>query len=212
MNGVAWWLGGNPYFGTRVGFSTIRDGTSNTAAFSEWIKGKAGQNAPGLNLVYAIAQFNNGGPQNDISRLPGREHAALGLQGRILDAPGHRPRRPLLPRHAPEQVLLQCLGRLRGHRLVHRRQLIPPRRHERPAHGRLGPVRQGRHRPRRSGTPWEPGPAARSSAPMRSETNPSRLGPITAPARRARPGVERLLPCPVGRDRANPELPGWSGD
>jgi prepilin-type N-terminal cleavage/methylation domain-containing protein/prepilin-type processing-associated H-X9-DG protein len=67
VTGVAWWLGGNPYFGTRVGFSTIRDGTSNTAAFSEWIKGKAGQNAPGLNLVYSITQLNNGGQQNDVN-------------------------------------------------------------------------------------------------------------------------------------------------
>jgi prepilin-type N-terminal cleavage/methylation domain-containing protein/prepilin-type processing-associated H-X9-DG protein len=67
VNGVAWWLGGHPYFGSRVGFSSIRDGTSNTAAFSEWIKGKAGRNAPGLNLVYAIATLNNGGPQNDMA-------------------------------------------------------------------------------------------------------------------------------------------------
>ena len=57
VNGMAWWLGGNPYFGSRIGFTAIRDGTSNTAAFSEWIKGKAGANTPGLNLVYQIASF-----------------------------------------------------------------------------------------------------------------------------------------------------------
>ena len=33
--------------------------------------------------------------------LPGRQYPALGLQGRILDPPGHRPRRAVLPRHAP---------------------------------------------------------------------------------------------------------------
>jgi prepilin-type N-terminal cleavage/methylation domain-containing protein/prepilin-type processing-associated H-X9-DG protein len=67
VNGVSWWLGGNPFFGSRVGFSSVGDGTSNTAAFSEWIKGKAGQNAPGLNLVYVIPQLNNGGPSADVS-------------------------------------------------------------------------------------------------------------------------------------------------
>jgi len=64
---MSWWLGGNPYFGSRIGFTAIRDGTSNTAAFSEWIKGKAGANTPGLNLVYQIAQLSFGGPQQDVT-------------------------------------------------------------------------------------------------------------------------------------------------
>jgi prepilin-type processing-associated H-X9-DG protein len=67
VGGVAWWLGGNPHFGARVGFATISDGTSNTAAFSEWIKGKAGANSPGLNLVYQISQLTYGGPAQDIT-------------------------------------------------------------------------------------------------------------------------------------------------
>jgi prepilin-type N-terminal cleavage/methylation domain-containing protein/prepilin-type processing-associated H-X9-DG protein len=65
--GMAWWLGGNPYFGSRVGIAGVTDGTSDTAAFSEWVKGKDGQNAPGPNLVYAIGQYANGGPLNDSS-------------------------------------------------------------------------------------------------------------------------------------------------
>jgi prepilin-type N-terminal cleavage/methylation domain-containing protein/prepilin-type processing-associated H-X9-DG protein len=65
--GVAWWLGGNPLYGNRVTLASVTDGTSNTAAFSEWVKGKSGQNSTGLNLVYAIAQYTNGGPQNDVS-------------------------------------------------------------------------------------------------------------------------------------------------
>ncbi len=64
-NGTAWWIGGNPYYGSLVRIAGITDGTSNTAGFSEWIKGKSGQNAPGFNLVYAIAQYANGGPLND---------------------------------------------------------------------------------------------------------------------------------------------------
>ena len=67
VNRLAWWLGGNPSYGSRVGFTAVRDGTSNTAAFSEWVKGKAGQNAPGLNLVYQVSQLSFGGPQQDIS-------------------------------------------------------------------------------------------------------------------------------------------------
>lgn len=66
VNGVAWWLGGNAQFGQVVRLPSIIDGTSNTAAFSEWIKGRSGQNAPGLNLVYAIAQYANGGPLQDV--------------------------------------------------------------------------------------------------------------------------------------------------
>jgi prepilin-type N-terminal cleavage/methylation domain-containing protein/prepilin-type processing-associated H-X9-DG protein len=67
VNGVAWWLGGNPTYGSRVSLASVTDGTSNTAAFSEWVKGKSGQNSPGLNLVYTITRYTNGGPQNDLS-------------------------------------------------------------------------------------------------------------------------------------------------
>ncbi len=65
VNGVAWWLGNNALFGNRVQLAGITDGTSNTAAFSEWVKGKSGQNAIGPNLVYSISQYSNGGPLND---------------------------------------------------------------------------------------------------------------------------------------------------
>ncbi len=64
-NGTAWWLGGNPYYGSVVRIACVTDGTSNTAGFSEWVKGMSGQNAPGFNLVYSIAQYTNGGPLND---------------------------------------------------------------------------------------------------------------------------------------------------
>jgi prepilin-type N-terminal cleavage/methylation domain-containing protein/prepilin-type processing-associated H-X9-DG protein len=66
VNGVAWWLGGNTSFGRVVRLASISDGTSNTAAFSEWIKGRSGQNTPGLNLVYTIPQYANGGPLQDV--------------------------------------------------------------------------------------------------------------------------------------------------
>ncbi len=65
--GTAWWLGGNPVYGRRVAFAGVTDGTSNTAAFGEWVKGKAGRNSPGENLVYAITQFQNGGPLGDVA-------------------------------------------------------------------------------------------------------------------------------------------------
>jgi prepilin-type N-terminal cleavage/methylation domain-containing protein/prepilin-type processing-associated H-X9-DG protein len=66
VTGLAWWLGGNAFYGTPVRLASVTDGTSNTAAFSEWVKGKSGQNSPGLNLVYSITQYANGGPQNDV--------------------------------------------------------------------------------------------------------------------------------------------------
>jgi prepilin-type N-terminal cleavage/methylation domain-containing protein/prepilin-type processing-associated H-X9-DG protein len=65
VNGVAWWLGGSTSFGNRLRLASITDGTSNTAAFSEWVKGTSGQNALGLNMVYSIPQYANGGPAND---------------------------------------------------------------------------------------------------------------------------------------------------
>jgi prepilin-type N-terminal cleavage/methylation domain-containing protein/prepilin-type processing-associated H-X9-DG protein len=64
-NGTAWWLGGNPSFGSLVRIPAVTDGTSNTAGFSEWVKGTSGQSTPGANLVYSIGQYTNGGPQND---------------------------------------------------------------------------------------------------------------------------------------------------
>ena len=67
VTGVAWWLGGNTSYGNRVSLASVTDGTSNTAAFSEWVKGKSGQNSPGFNLVYGISQYANGGPQNDVN-------------------------------------------------------------------------------------------------------------------------------------------------
>ncbi len=64
-NGTAWWLGANPNFGAVVRISSVTDGTSQTAAFGEWVKGRSGLNAPGLNLVYAIGGYLNGGPAAD---------------------------------------------------------------------------------------------------------------------------------------------------
>jgi prepilin-type N-terminal cleavage/methylation domain-containing protein len=67
VNGVAWWLGGNATYGTPVKLASIVDGTSNTAALSEWVKGKSSQNVPGLNAVFLIPGYANGGPRNDFA-------------------------------------------------------------------------------------------------------------------------------------------------
>src|SRR5262249_52695813 len=39
LNGPSWYLGGDPYVGNRVSLASVLDGTSNTVAFSEWVKG-----------------------------------------------------------------------------------------------------------------------------------------------------------------------------
>jgi len=67
VTGVAWWLGGNAVYGRRVSFAAVTDGTSNTAAFGEWVKGRSGRNTAGTNLVYAIGSLSNGGPQGDLA-------------------------------------------------------------------------------------------------------------------------------------------------
>jgi prepilin-type processing-associated H-X9-DG protein len=55
FDGPTYWLGSAPLAATRGGpvvtLATITDGTSNTAIFSEWVKGK-GTTQPGLNMVY----------------------------------------------------------------------------------------------------------------------------------------------------------------
>ncbi len=65
VTGIAWWMGGHKWFGSAVSLASITDGTSNTAAFSEWVKGNNGRNSPGQNLVYVIPSYANGGPTGD---------------------------------------------------------------------------------------------------------------------------------------------------
>ena len=65
IKGPTWWLGGNPSYGTVVTVAAIRDGMSNTAGFSEWIKGSAGSNSAYSKDVYTIAKYTNGGAQPD---------------------------------------------------------------------------------------------------------------------------------------------------
>jgi prepilin-type N-terminal cleavage/methylation domain-containing protein/prepilin-type processing-associated H-X9-DG protein len=67
VNGISWWLGGNASYGRLSTLAAITDGTSNTAGFSEWVKGKSGAMSPGPNLVYAITTYTNGGPQADVA-------------------------------------------------------------------------------------------------------------------------------------------------
>jgi prepilin-type N-terminal cleavage/methylation domain-containing protein/prepilin-type processing-associated H-X9-DG protein len=66
VNGISWWLGCNAYYGQLSTLAAVVDGTSNTAGFSEWVKGKSGALSPGPNLVYSIATYANGGPQGDV--------------------------------------------------------------------------------------------------------------------------------------------------
>ncbi len=67
VNGISWWLGGNTSYGNLTTIAAITDGTGNTAGFSEWVKGKSGTMSQGLNVVYSIATYANGGGQNDIN-------------------------------------------------------------------------------------------------------------------------------------------------
>jgi len=52
LNGPSWYLGNDGNVGVRVTLAAITDGTSNTAMFSEWVKGRNGQNFPGLNALW----------------------------------------------------------------------------------------------------------------------------------------------------------------
>jgi len=88
MNGVAWNMGaGGTTYQTKVSLASVTDGTSNTIAYSEWVKGKSGQNTPGPNLGYAISGTLNGtagSPANytaDIAACQGSTTAAWDYKG-----------------------------------------------------------------------------------------------------------------------------------
>jgi prepilin-type N-terminal cleavage/methylation domain-containing protein/prepilin-type processing-associated H-X9-DG protein len=52
LNGPAWFLGGSGDVGNMVTLASVTDGTSNTAVFSEYVKGRSGMNVPGLGVVW----------------------------------------------------------------------------------------------------------------------------------------------------------------
>ncbi len=56
LNGPTWFLGGlgttDSYLGNRVTLASVIDGTSNTALFSEWVKGTNNQKRAGNNAVF----------------------------------------------------------------------------------------------------------------------------------------------------------------
>ena len=155
--GTAWWLGGNPYFGSLVRISAVTDGTSNTAGFSEWVKGTSGQNTPGANLVYAIAQYTNGGPQNDFNVCRAAGTPLWDFKGEYWTLQDTGRGGPYYHVMTPNQPACAVTRRLRQRRFVHRGQLVPPRRRERPAPGRLGPVRQVERQPDHLERPGDPG-------------------------------------------------------
>ncbi len=71
MNGVSWYVGGDPFLGNRLTLASVIDGTSNTAMMSEWVKGGSlGTNArstgPITGNVYALSGSSmTGNPQAD---------------------------------------------------------------------------------------------------------------------------------------------------
>jgi prepilin-type N-terminal cleavage/methylation domain-containing protein/prepilin-type processing-associated H-X9-DG protein len=64
VTGPAWWLGNNNSIGRMVALASVTDGTSNTAVFSEIVKGLSGENQPGLNLVYSNPAALGSGKSN----------------------------------------------------------------------------------------------------------------------------------------------------
>ena len=121
--GPAWWLGGHSQIGIKVTLASVTDGTSNTAVFSEWVKGTAGQNKPGLNLCWNYSQGTQRGrgqPQpGGLAGLPGVDLDPVGLQGRVLVLPRRRPGRYVLAHQSPQ------------HQVVRRRHLVGRARHRR---------------------------------------------------------------------------------
>jgi prepilin-type processing-associated H-X9-DG protein len=81
FDGPAWWLGSAAGGATRLGpvvtLAAVTDGTSNTAIFSEWIKGK-GSVQTGLNMVYVSnTTFSTTAPSPALKGSPGNMQATL---------------------------------------------------------------------------------------------------------------------------------------
>ena len=64
--GPAWWLGGHSQIGIKTTLARVTDGTSNTAIFSEYIKGTSGSYKPanGLGITWNFTQNQNAAAAN----------------------------------------------------------------------------------------------------------------------------------------------------
>jgi prepilin-type N-terminal cleavage/methylation domain-containing protein/prepilin-type processing-associated H-X9-DG protein len=81
FDGPAWWLGstagGAPRSGPVMTVAGVSDGTSNTAMFSEWVKGK-GSVQSGLNMVYVSnTTFSTTAPSPALLGSPGNMQSTL---------------------------------------------------------------------------------------------------------------------------------------
>jgi prepilin-type N-terminal cleavage/methylation domain-containing protein/prepilin-type processing-associated H-X9-DG protein len=65
FTGIGYFQGHDGARNKTVNFATIQDGLSNTAAFSEWVKGKGQYLQDGLHMVYAIPNGTTTFPQGD---------------------------------------------------------------------------------------------------------------------------------------------------
>jgi len=65
FTGIGYFQGHDGARNKTVNFATIQDGLSNTAAFSEWVKGKGQYLQDGLHMVYAIPNGVTTFPQGD---------------------------------------------------------------------------------------------------------------------------------------------------
>ena len=59
LNGMSWYLGGDTVVGNARTLASVVDGTSNTAAYSEWIKGTAGDYTSKKGIVWNGPPFSS---------------------------------------------------------------------------------------------------------------------------------------------------------
>ncbi len=86
LNGPSWYLGGDPALGARVTLAGVTDGTSNTAIFSEWVKGASGAaGTPAiLSGVYYLASGTmTGNPVQDAQTCQAQTGFSWGWKGQF---------------------------------------------------------------------------------------------------------------------------------
>jgi len=99
LNGPSWFIGGtgtsDPYVGNRVTLASVIDGTSNTALFSEWIKGMSTASPTyraGLSAVYRGGTMSGaaGPPPSSLSDAQGCQNTQPNAANVAWDNKGER--------------------------------------------------------------------------------------------------------------------------
>ena len=137
-----------PSYGSRVGLHRRSRRHQQHRGVQRMGQGEGrARTLPGRTWSTRFPSSGFGSPQQDVTACQAAATPFWDFKGEywtLQDTGRGGPYYHIMP---PNKPACNASAALRSDRLVHRRQLASSRRCERPAHGRLGAVRQGRHQP-----------------------------------------------------------------